>query len=336
RAHRSPLDRLQLPWSRGAPTDPHTCVPVRGGNLLSSTPDQREATGTPPRLPVLPRPGHRADLGGSHPACSRETARRLLRGAEARAREAGAAPRGRQHRRPDAQRRHPQTRAAAVAAARCRRGQPDRAALGTGGLVARHQPRVGHPRGQGHRRGAGAGTVARLLDACRPAPCRSCPYPSRHAHPALAAGARTAGLPAALRHVAPAGRPADEPAGVRRRQPASGLQHRRQLRHQHQLAELWRRNDRLDLHPDGRTDGAELRLGRHRRDHRGGAGAGLHRQSRRGRRQLLGRPDAHQPLCPAAHRLHRGRGSGRFGRGAVAGGLGPGDDAGGRIADHQP
>ncbi len=42
------------------------------------------------------------------------------------------------------------------------------------------------------------------------------------------------------------------------------LQHRRQLRHQHQLAVLWRRDDDEPFQPDGRAHGAELRLRRHR------------------------------------------------------------------------
>ena len=49
--------------------------------------------------------------------------------------------------------------------------------------------------------------------------------------------------------------------------PAARLQHRRQLHHQHELAELRRRVDDEPSHPDGRADRAELRLGR-RRDRR--------------------------------------------------------------------
>ena len=49
--------------------------------------------------------------------------------------------------------------------------------------------------------------------------------------------------------------------------PALVVQHRGQLRHEHELAELRRRVDDEPPHPDGRAGGAELRLGggRHRR-----------------------------------------------------------------------
>ena len=53
----------------------------------------------------------------------------------------------------------------------------------------------------------------------------------------------------------------------------AGLEHRRQLRHQHQLAGLLRRIDPGPPRPDGRAGGAELRLrrGRHGRRRRAGA-----------------------------------------------------------------
>ncbi len=63
------------------------------------------------------------------------------------------------------------------------------------------------------------------------------------------------------------GRAAAEPDGRRRRAARARLQHRGQLRHEHELAELRRRVDDEPPHPDGRADGAELRL-RGRR-HRG-------------------------------------------------------------------
>ena len=68
---------------------------------------------------------------------------------------------------------------------------------------------------------------------------------------------------------APAGRAAAEPAGLRRRHAGLVVQHRGQLRHQHQLAGLRRRSDDELPHPDAGADGAELRLRRHRH---GGAG----------------------------------------------------------------
>ena len=49
------------------------------------------------------------------------------------------------------------------------------------------------------------------------------------------------------------------------------VQHRGQLRHQHELAELRRRVDDEPPHPDGRARGAELRVGRGRAGGRGGA-----------------------------------------------------------------
>ena len=60
---------------------------------------------------------------------------------------------------------------------------------------------------------------------------------------------------------APAGRAAAQPAGVGRGAAGPGLQHRRQLRHQHQLAGLRRRDDHELPDPDAGPDGAELRLG---------------------------------------------------------------------------
>ena len=68
----------------------------------------------------------------------------------------------------------------------------------------------------------------------------------------------------ALRDPAAAGLAAAQSAGLRRRAARSRLQHRRQLRHQHQLAVLWRRDDDEPFQPDGRAHGAELRLRRHR------------------------------------------------------------------------
>ena len=70
------------------------------------------------------------------------------------------------------------------------------------------------------------------------------------------------------------------------------VQHRRQLRDEHELAELLGRVDDEPPHADGRAHGAELRLcrrrarGRDRADPRTGPAAQRHD------RQLLGRPDA--------------------------------------------
>ena len=69
------------------------------------------------------------------------------------------------------------------------------------------------------------------------------------------------------------------------------LQHRRQLRHQHQLAELRRRKHDVLPRPDGRPDGAELRLGRDRHRHRGRADPRLRPRIGQVDRQFLGRYD---------------------------------------------
>ena len=76
--------------------------------------------------------------------------------------------------------------------------------------------------------------------------------------------------------------PAPEPRQSRRCRPDLGLQHGRQLRHQHQLAGLRRRDDDELPHADARADGAELRLGR---DRHGGAGRADPRASRAGTRR---------------------------------------------------
>ena len=119
-----------------------------------------------------------------------------------------------------------------------------------------------------------------------------------------AAGLQRRGLCDGLRCAAPSRRAAAEPPGFRGRVAALGLQHRRQLRDQHQLAELWWRDHDVDAQPDAGADRAELRFGRHRRHHRRRSCQSVRRQSRRGPRQFLGRPGAHHPLCAAAA-VHR-------------------------------
>ena len=74
------------------------------------------------------------------------------------------------------------------------------------------------------------------------------------------------------------------------------VQHRRQLRDQHELAELRRRVDDEPPHPDGRAHGAELRVGRRRARGRGRAHPRPRPPPLDDDRQLLGRPDArHDP-----------------------------------------
>ena len=65
-----------------------------------------------------------------------------------------------------------------------------------------------------------------------------------------------------------AGRPAPEPAGTRRRVARFVVQHRRQLRHQHELAGLRRRDDDELPDADAGADRPELRLGGRRHGHR--------------------------------------------------------------------
>ena len=63
----------------------------------------------------------------------------------------------------------------------------------------------------------------------------------------------------------------------------SRVQHRDQLRHQHQLAVLWRRNHHEPSRPDGGPHGAELPVGgdRHRAGDRGDARLRAHAAPRR-------------------------------------------------------
>ena len=94
-----------------------------------------------------------------------------------------------------------------------------------------------------------------------------------------------------------------------RRAARAGVQHRGQLRHQHELAELRRRVDHESPHPDGRADGAELRLRRrgHRRRHRPRARA---RAPALGHdRELLGRPHADGHTDPPPARASSSRSS---------------------------
>ena len=108
---------------------------------------------------------------------------------------------------------------------------------------------------------------------------------------------------------APAGRPLPQPDRGRRRPAGARLQHRGQLRHEHELAELRRRVDDEPSHADGRPDGAELRVGR-RRDRRCCRARPRDRAAPLGDdRQLLGRPD---PDDDARARPARRRGRARL------------------------
>ena len=90
------------------------------------------------------------------------------------------------------------------------------------------------------------------------------------------------------------------PQGIRRGHARLGLQHRHQLREQHQLAGLWRRIHHELPHPDAGPHGAELPVGRHR--HRGGDGAGARLRSPFGQnhRQRVGRSDPRHAVGAAA------------------------------------
>ena len=90
-----------------------------------------------------------------------------------------------------------------------------------------------------------------------------------------------AGLLRRLPAPAPAGRAAAEPAGPRRGLARLLVQHRGELRHQHQLAGLRRRDDHELPHPDARADRAELRLGRHRHGRRWSRSSAASRGARR-------------------------------------------------------
>ena len=109
-----------------------------------------------------------------------------------------------------------------------------------------------------------------------------------------------AGFAAALRAAAAAGRAAVQSAGHGRGRARSRLQHRGQLRHQHQLAGLRRRDDDELSGADGRAHGAQLRLGgdRHRARHR--ADPRLRPALGADGRQFLGRSDPLHALRPAA------------------------------------
>jgi hypothetical protein len=81
------------------------------------------------------------------------------------------------------------------------------------------------------------------------------------------------------------------------------VQHRHQLRDQHQLAGLQRRIDAELFRPDGRPYGAELRIGRSRHRRAVAMVRGFARHQTEDHRQLLGGPDARDGVCAAADSL---------------------------------
>ena len=97
------------------------------------------------------------------------------------------------------------------------------------------------------------------------------------------------------------------PQGFDARAGRSRLQHVDQLRHQHQLAELWRRDDDESSHADARPHRSQFPLRRDRPRHGLRAGARLSRAEVADGRQFLGRSDARDALCAAAARRSSSR-----------------------------
>ena len=84
------------------------------------------------------------------------------------------------------------------------------------------------------------------------------------------------------------------------RRPRPDLQYGGQLRHQHQLAELWRREHAQLSDADGGSHHPEFRLGRHRYRARRRAHPRLCARLGEDRRQFLGRSHSLHPLRAAA------------------------------------
>ena len=103
-----------------------------------------------------------------------------------------------------------------------------------------------------------SGSIPRASSAWRATPSRC----SRSASLSILAAAPAAAAP---------GRPATEPDRRRPRADPTRPQHRGQLHHQHQLAELRRRDDDERMSPSSRPGRPELRLGRGRHGRRRGA-----------------------------------------------------------------
>ena len=146
----------------------------------------------------------------------------------------------------------------------------------------------------------GLGWLERLI--YRFSLCRSAPRDGLEAStPSRCSLFNGLGLVVVYALAAPARHAAAQSAALRRQQPRSGVQHGRQLCHQHQLARLRRRVDDELPDADARPDRAELRLGRDRHgsarraDPRPGPPHKSHTD-----RQLLVRSDAQHALHPAA------------------------------------
>ena len=103
-----------------------------------------------------------------------------------------------------------------------------------------------------------------------------------------------------LRHPAGARRAPAEPREAWCRLARPRLQHGGELRHEHELAELHRRDDHELSHADGRPHGPELRVGGGGHGRAGGAHPGIRAPIRRDDRQFLGRSHAHHAVHPLA------------------------------------
>ena len=90
------------------------------------------------------------------------------------------------------------------------------------------------------------------------------------------------------------------PQGFAGRRAAYRVQYRCELRHQHELAKLWRRDDAELFHPDGGPHCSELRLSRFRHGRSGCAGAWTGVAQHRQDRQLLGGYGSEHALHSAA------------------------------------
>ena len=141
-------------------------------------------------------------------------------------------------------------------------------------------------------------------------------------------------LPHHLRLDAAAGGVAVQPGGAIRRCPGSVFQYRHQFHHQHQLAELRRREHAVLSRADARPDPPEFPLGRDRHRAGGGADPRLCPLLDAHHRQFLGRCDALHPLRAAADLRGLRAVSGLAGHPADAWRLCRCDHAGGRQADH--
>ena len=151
----------------------------------------------------------------------------------------------------------------------------------------------------------------------------------------LAARVQLRGAPLHLRRPAAAGSPAAEPGARSGHEPDGRLQHRRQLRHQHQLAGLRPRDSGQLSLADARPGARELRLGGSRHRGRRGVHPRAHPALQPRAGQLLGRPHALHPLRASAPLDRRHARAGLAGRGAEPERPDTGGDGRGGHADHR-